>query len=534
MCYTLTGTAIWVNRALWVLFYKGHLQEARIWFKEDRQEDMKLRTRLIVAFFVILFVPFLLFGIAFIGFSNHQMKMIEENYGVPVTLETLSDSMRVISKSTENIFEQLKEQAAKDADRFLDLAYLEEMNQSLSEKVSYLLVRKDEELYYSGTDENISRLVRELPAFREFSSASDGGSYIGKDVRAFVKQLDVEFSDESRGSVFIISPTRQIMQRTKNLVADLILSVVIILFCTAALLTYWIYRGVNTPLKKLSEATERIKNEDFDFELKETGKDEISELCRDFEEMRKKLKQQAEEKETFDRQSKELISNISHDLKTPITAVKGYVEGIMDGVADTPEKMDRYIRTIYVKANDMDRLINELTFYSKIDTNRIPYHFNKLNVTEYFDDCADDVGLDLRERNIKFSYINNVDPDTLIIADAEQLTRVMNNIIGNSVKYMDKKKQEVEIRIKDVGDFIQVEIEDNGKGIPTKEIVTIFDRFYRADASRNSAQGGSGIGLSIVKKIIEDHGGRIWANSKLGEGTTMCFVIRKYQEVPVE
>ena len=206
----------------------------------------------------------------------------------------------------------------------------------------------------------------------------------------------------------------------------------------------------------------------------------------------------------------------------------------MDGVADTPEKMDRYIRTIYVKANDMDRLINELTFYSKIDTNRIPYNFNRLNVAEYFDDCADDVGLDLRGRDIQFSYINTVDPETLVIADAEQMTRVINNIIGNSVKYMDKKEKRVELRVRDAGDFIQVEIEDNGKGIPTRELVNVFDRFYRTDASRNSAQGGSGIGLSIVKKIIEDHGGRIWANSKLGEGTTMCFVLRKYQEVPVK
>ncbi len=495
---------------------------------------MKLKTRLIIAFFVILFVPFLMFGIAFFGFTRYQMNAIEESYGVPMSLENLSDSMQLIGKSTEMVFEGLKLQAEKDADRFLDKEYLDKVNRSMEDKPSYLLVRKDKSLYYSGTSENVEKLFEELPAFREFRSSSDGGSYIGKDVRAFVKQLDVEFSDGSEGSIFIISSTKKMIVQTKRLVTDLVISVIIIMFFTAALLTIWIYTGVNTPLKKLSEATERIKNEDFDFELNETGRDEISELCRDFDEMRKKLKLQAEEKETFDRQSKELISNISHDLKTPITAVKGYVEGIMDGVADTPEKMDRYIRTIYVKANDMDRLINELTFYSKIDTNRIPYNFNRINVAEYFDDCADDVGLDLRERNIKFSYINTVAPETLIIADVEQLTRVINNIIGNSVKYMDKAEKEVQLRVRDVGDFIQVEIEDNGKGIPVKELVSIFDRFYRTDASRNSAQGGSGIGLSIVKKIVEDHGGRIWANSKLGEGTTMCFVIRKYQEVPVK
>ena len=248
--------------------------------------------------------------------------------------------------------------------------------------------------------------------------------------------------------------------------------------------------------------------------------------------MRQRLKESEEEKEKYDRENKELISNISHDLKTPITTVKGYVEGIMDGVADTPEKMDRYIKTIYNKANDMDRLINELTFYSKIDTNRIPYTFNKINVAEYFEDCAEEVCLDLEERGIQFTYENRVDRNTVIIADAEQMKRVINNIIGNSVKYIDKPKGKIQLRITDAGDFIQVELEDNGKGIAARDLPSIFDRFYRTDASRNSAQGGSGIGLSIVRKIIEDHGGKIWASSQLGRGTTLYFVIRKYQEVP--
>ena len=124
---------------------------------------------------------------------------------------------------------------------------------------------------------------------------------------------------------------------------------------------------------------------------------------------------------------------------------------------------------------------------------------------------------------------NYVSDDVLIIADPEQLGRVINNIISNTLKYLDKPQGLIHMRIKDVGDFIQVEIEDNGRGIAAKDLPYIFDRFYRADASRNSATGGSGIGLSIVKKIIEDHGGKIWATSKPGIGTIMYFVIRKYQ-----
>ena len=206
----------------------------------------------------------------------------------------------------------------------------------------------------------------------------------------------------------------------------------------------------------------------------------------------------------------------------------------MDGVADTPEKMNRYVRTIYNKTNEMDHLINELTFYSKIDTNRIPYTFSKLNVEDYFSDCAEEIGLELETRGIQLYYANYVEKDVLVIADGEQIRRVIHNIISNAIKYMDKPKGVIQIRVKDVGDFVQIEIEDNGKGIAAKDITYIFDRFYRTDVSRNSSKGGSGIGLSIVRKILEDHGGKVWATSREGIGTIMYFVLRKYQEVPIK
>lgn len=314
----------------------------------------------------------------------------------------------------------------------------------------------------------------------------------------------------------------------------MLVTVIVILSATALGLTWWIYRGVIAPLDRLRTATRRIKEGDLNFSVSTEGVSEIADLCQDFEDMRRRLKENAEEKVVFDRESKELISNISHDLKTPITAVKGYVEGIMDGVANTPEKMERYIKTIYNKANEMDRLINELTFYSKMDTNKIPYTFNKIYVTEFFDDCAEDLNVELSAKNVEFSYSNYVEPEVMVIADAEQIKRVVNNIVSNSLKYTgDGKQKRINLRVKDVGDFIQVEIEDNGKGIAAKDLPNIFDRFYRTDASRNSSKGGSGIGLSIVKKIMEDHGGKVWATSKENIGTVMYFVLRKYQEVPV-
>lgn len=339
--------------------------------------------------------------------------------------------------------------------------------------------------------------------------------------------INLEEEQELQGTNTTLPAAARMVPEIRNFLKNIAIVAILVLLITACLLIGWIYTGINVPIMKLRKATHNIAEGNLDFTLEVDGNDEISDLCRDFEEMRRRLCESNEEKIQYDRESKELISNISHDLKTPITAIKGYVEGIMDGVADTPEKMDHYIRTIYNKANDMDRLINELTFYSKIDTNRIPYTFNKINVSSYFEDCCEEVGLDLESKNIDFSYFNYVDENVEVIADAEQMKRVINNIIGNSVKYMDKPKGRINIRVKDVGDFVQIEIEDNGKGIGPKELPYIFDRFYRTDASRNSSMGGSGIGLSIVRKIVEDHGGKIWATSKLGTGTVMYFVLRK-------
>lgn len=334
----------------------------------------------------------------------------------------------------------------------------------------------------------------------------------------------------------MVTHNMEIMPDVRGLVFEIALTILLVLLLTAGMLMIWIYQSMVNPIKKLQIAAENIKEGNLDFTIDTVGaeQDEMNELCVTFEEMRRRLKESAEEKLAAEQENKNLISNIAHDLKTPITAVKGYAEGIIDGVANSPEKIDKYVRTIYSKANEMDTLINELTLYSKIDTNKIPYNFAKINVEDYFADCIEEIGIDLETRGIGLAYYNYTESDVVIIADPEQLRRVVNNIVGNSAKYMNKTNGFINVRIKDVGDFIQVEIEDNGRGIPQKDLPYIFDRFYRGDVSRNSATGGSGIGLSIVKKIIEDHGGKIWATSKEDTGTVMYFVIRKYQEVPNE
>ncbi len=492
---------------------------------------MKLKTRLKITFVSIILLPLLLTVIAFLLIGIYLVN-VQKGFGISELSYTMvSESLQDFVGTTDEAYYILQNQINKDATKLEDRSYLEEISTKISRKATYLIVRKGDELYYTGSELGANKLFSKLPGYGEGDMAEDSGYYYDE-LEKYVKQLDFRFSDGSDGSVFIVTKTNTLI--SKHLLIDMFIAIILILLFTSIMLTQWIRKGVFLPINELNVAMRKIKNGDFDYVLQTDAKGEIGDLYQNYEDMRLRLKESTEENIQHDRQNKELVSNISHDLKTPITAIKGYVEGIMDGVADTPEKMDKYIKTIYNKANDMDKLINELTVYSGIDNNRIPYNFHRINVAEYFGDCVEEVGLDLESKNIELNYSNYVESDTIIIADPEQMKKVINNIISNSVKYMDKPKGTIDIRILDEMDSIRIEIEDNGKGIAQKDLQKVFDRFYRTDASRNSAQGGSGIGLSIVKKIIEDHGGYIWATGKEGEGTCMHFVLRKYIELQSE
>jgi signal transduction histidine kinase len=490
---------------------------------------MKQRTRLLIAFCTIVFVPIVLVWVAFTGFRHIQMKELQENYGIDAAdYSYLLNTVQLLNRYTEENFKALLELADTNPEQLEDVTYLKKVDEALADKNSYLIVRKGEEIYFLGGDEDHA-VPAYLPAYAGNNQTEDLGVYVDRTDHALIKQVDFLFSDGDRGSAFIISDAQEMIPELKSMLIDMAVSVILIQILVAGMMSIWIYSGMIGPIRRLQTATKNIMEDKLDFTIEAERNDEIGALCQNFEEMRKRLLEYSQERLDNEKQNRELISNISHDLKTPLTAIRGYVEGIIDGVADTPEKMERYIKTIYNKTNEMTRLVNELTLYSQINTNRIPYNFNKINVADYFGDCVEELSMELESKNVLVQYMNYVSDDVVIIADPEQLGRVINNIISNTLKYLDKPQGLINMRIKDVGDFIQVEIEDNGRGIAAADLPYIFDRFYRADASRNSATGGSGIGLSIVKKIIEDHGGKIWATSKPGIGTIMYFVIRKYE-----
>ncbi len=313
-------------------------------------------------------------------------------------------------------------------------------------------------------------------------------------------------------------------------VRQTIILIMLIILLTAFVTVVWLYRSLIRPLNVLRMATSNMKRGNLDFTISGSPDDELGQLCEEFEEMRVRLKEQIDARMKYEQDTIELISNISHDLKTPLTAIKGYAEGIMDGVADCEEKRNKYIRTIYTKASDMSVLVDELSLYSKIDSNIIPYNFDRLDINAYFMDCVEEQSLDMEVKGITMKLESEVPAGTFVKADSEQLRRVVNNIIGNAVKYMDKPSGSITIRLVPKKCCVRVEVEDNGPGIAEADLEHIFERFYRADSSRGTRKGGSGLGLAIVKKIIEDHGGEVGASSTFGEGSTFFFTLPVYTE----
>ena len=498
---------------------------------------MKLKTKIKISFAVIIIIPIAVLAILFAGILNVHIKSVENKYDIDhVGIDGLANQTKVYNKLTIKEYNKIIQDIQTRPSKLMDENYLESINKELKNKHSFIVAKVNNQLLYNGCLEEEKSLADNLPSYRgdyDYPSSYLGNSYIYGDYKYLIKQLTFDIDGQNVENLYIVTIMDRAIMRVKKIMFQICISVIAIIILTAVVLAIWIQRSVMRPLNKLTDATRRITEGDLDFVLERTGKDEFGVLCADFENMRKRLKDSAEERVQYDDENKELISNISHDLKTPITAIKGYVEGIMDGVANTPEKMDKYIKTIYHKANDMDRLIGELTLYSRIDTNNVPYNFEKVNVDKYFSDCIEEISVELESENIVLTYFNYVDKDVVFIADAEQLKRVINNIISNSVKYIGGKRGMVNIKINDEEDFIHVEIEDNGKGIGKKELPYIFDRFYRTDSSRNSEEGGSGIGLAIAKKIIEAHGGKIWATSLINTGTVMHFILRKYYEQEV-
>jgi len=493
---------------------------------------MKLKNRLFAAFFIIILLPCSMIGTIGSVILAQQVSSMEETYRIDTdNWEIVTEPVQILNRMTRAAFNELSTTAERYPDRLQEEPRLKALNTSLLERFSYLLVEKNSQLIFIGNETHYNSIRNQIPDAGSIEVAYDGGIYVAGQVPFLVKQQNFTFSNGEQGSFYIITDVNSMALRLKSAATIVIFGSIMTIVFTAGILVAWLYQGILKPLNALKKATKQLQEGNLDYSLRDNiSDDEIGQLCADFEEMRLHLKKEIEVRIQYEQDLKELISNISHDIKTPLTAIKGYAEGLLDGVADTPERREKYLRTIFAKASDMTTLVDELSFYTKIDTNNIPYHFEKVLVNDYFQDCVEDNRAELELVNVTMEYTSTVAETVQVLGDREQLRRVMNNLIGNAVKYRgDKEQGKIAVRLTEDEKMVWVEVEDNGQGIPESALPYVFERFYRADASRNSKQGGSGLGLAIAKRIIEEHGGSIQAASEVGVGTKLLFSLKKIE-----
>ncbi|GKX29818.1 hypothetical protein SH1V18_22980 [Vallitalea longa] len=286
---------------------------------------------------------------------------------------------------------------------------------------------------------------------------------------------------------------------------------------------YIISKSVLTPLKELNIATKHIADGNLDYRITYNKNDELGLFCKTFDSMRVKLKESLEKQARDEKSRKEMIASVSHDLRTPLSSIKGYVEGLQDGIVSDKKDVNNYLSIIKNKTDTLDKLIDDLFDFSKLELNKLEMNYIVDDSNNILSDMFSNIKLEFQNNNVKLD-IEKPYPSVQIKIDPYRLNQVFDNLINNALIYSDKDLLiKVGAIIKD-SDLVFY-VKDNGIGIEQKDLPYIFERFYRSEKSRSRQYGGTGLGLSICKNIINIHGGEIWVDSIIHEGSCFYFSI---------
>ena len=312
----------------------------------------------------------------------------------------------------------------------------------------------------------------------------------------------------------------------KNIVLLLCLLIVAAVIVTNRFLTKFIVKRIEEPLDILSDGVHQIRDGNVDYRIEYSGKDEFKSICDSFNEMAERLKASVELTERNDRSRRELIAGISHDLRTPLTSIKAYASGLAEGVAATPAMQDKYVHTILAKANDIDRMVDKLFLFSKLDLGDYPFYPEKICLKHSVEHLLSSFEKDISERRFDIT-VSDISEEITVFADPVQFENAVTNIIENSLKYKKAETVNVKISCEEQADSIRLVIDDDGPGVPPEALPKLFDVFYRSDPSRNAPHKGSGLGLAITAKILERFGGKISAENIQPHGLRIIMIIPK-------
>lgn len=446
----------------------------------------------------------------------------------------------------------VKEQTAEDAlhrgiDLFVDLRYAERYTPEELTSPSFAEQLGDRLEPFGGF-----LVVRQGEQWASYGKLREGEAFLAQ------MQQDISTSEKHADRAFVMSEWegRELLSvryefpgmddsLSYYLVADVtetgtkgnqfhifVFLAIAILFGIILVPLIWITtKDIVRPLRQLEQGSRRIAEGDLNFSLHSEVRNEVGSVIRSYEKMRSELQLAIGAQLAMEESRKQLISNISHDLKTPLTSIKGYVEGIREGVANDPEKLKKYIDVIHSKTLDMDRMIDDLFLYSKLDLDQERFDFEAVPLQEFYRQTLNELSMEYESAGVRLTGQYEAGADAVATMDAQKIKRVILNIVGNSVKFMDKQEPSIQVYFgKQAQQEWVIAVTDNGPGMDPSELEQIFDRFYRGDVNRNQNVAGAGLGLSIAKQIVQHHGGKMYAKSEPGRFMTVMFTIPIVQD----
>lgn len=496
-------------------------------------KNLKVNTRIAITAVMAIVVPLLIIAslstVLFSTVSNF-FNFSSVNTNSYSTINQIQWSKTISSITDELTNENNDKQKIKNLDEYVEP--LEKIN-------CKIYIEKDGKAFYftHNKDDIISR-AQKLVNF----DIDKNVNYFGNDGMLIVSHTKQDNTSEYY-TVIITNDDYKVSDASQKSGFDelsnlfvgragmIMLAVVGIFIIAIAVFSFITTQTIVKPINKIAHGADEIARGNLDYEIDYKSTNELGQTVESFNDMRRRLKESIESQKKAEKERQILVAGVAHDLRTPLTSAKGYAEGIIDGIADTPEKQQRYLETICSSISETEKILDDLLTLSRLELQSYEINPTKVNVKEFFDDGASEIGLMLEGVNFDFEYNNRCSKEAEILIDADRFSRVINNIISNSVKYAkEDKKGEVRLTLEEYEHSVIIEISDNGIGVDQKSLANIFDPMYRADPARTRVSQGSGLGLSVCKQIVELHSGSIWARSRLGEGLSIFISLPKAEE----
>ena len=282
---------------------------------------------------------------------------------------------------------------------------------------------------------------------------------------------------------------------------------------------------------RISDAVERISEGDLNTQVEVVGDDEFSSMASNLNKMVEDIRRLMDKERESERTKNELITNVAHDLRTPLTSIIGYLELLSGQVVLPPDMQKKYIDIAYSKAKRLEKLIEDLFGFTKMNYGKLAMHVSKVDIVKLLGQLLEESYPNFANKGLSYELQSNV-PVKIITADGNLLARLFDNLINNAIKYGAEGKR-VTVKVTAEADTVQVSVANYGYVIPAEELPLLFDKFYRVEQSRSTHTGGTGLGLAIVKNIVDMHGGTITVKSDLN-GTVFTVTLQVNFDVEKE